>query len=145
MSEKKIIVDPARLPLFDRDFFGSREIVSRIGNGAIGGKASGLVFVKDSLISEFAGKPSGNIEVGIPRFVVITTDFFDRFMARNYLYDIALSDQSDQYIAHAFQKADLPPEIVGDLRGLITAVRQPLAVRSSSRTLTSRKAGIPNV
>ncbi len=132
MSKKKLIVDPARLPLFNRDFFGSKEIVSRIGTGAIGGKASGLVFIKDSLVSEFEGGPFGNIKIGIPRFAVITTDFFDRFMARNHLYDIALSDQPDQYIAHAFQKADMPPEMVGDLRGLIIAVRQPLAVRSSS-------------
>ena len=35
-------------------------------------------------------------------------------------------------IAHAFQQADLPAELVGDLRALVEQVHTPLAVRSSS-------------
>ena len=39
---------------------------------------------------------------------------------------------SDDRIANAFQKSDLPFELLGDLRALIVQVRTPLAIRSSS-------------
>jgi hypothetical protein len=53
-------------------------------------------------------------------------------MTRNNLKDIAHSDLPDDRIAHAFQQAELPAEHLGDLRGLISCVHTPLAVRSSS-------------
>ena len=37
-----------------------------------------------------------------------------------------------QRIAHAFQKAELPFEVLGDLRSIIEHVHTPLAIRSSS-------------
>ncbi|MBD3290477.1 hypothetical protein GF337_16860, partial [candidate division KSB1 bacterium] len=42
------------------------------------------------------------------------------------------SDQSNARIAHAFQQAELPMQLVGDLRALIAGVHSPLAIRSSS-------------
>ena len=125
--------DEERIPLFDRSFFDSDEVISRIGEGSLGGKAQGLVFASRMLASEFSAKvcPDG-ISVGVPRLVVIATDAFDAFMERNDLYEVALSDLPDDRMAHAFQEADLPTEILGDLRGLIEGVHAPLAIRSSS-------------
>jgi len=121
-----------RIPPFDRSFFESEEVLSRVGSGSLGGKAQGLAFVRKMLSSEFSEGGAGEISVGIPRLVVLATDAFDAFMERNDLYKIALPDLPDERIAHAFQKADLPTEILGDLRGLIVGVRTPLAIRSSS-------------
>jgi hypothetical protein len=53
-------------------------------------------------------------------------------MERNDLAEIANSDLPDDRVAHAFQRAELPAELVGDLRALISGVHSPLAVRSSS-------------
>ena len=39
---------------------------------------------------------------------------------------------ADQRVAHAFLRAELPAELVGDLRALVEQVHVPLAVRSSS-------------
>ena len=117
---------------FDRSFFDSGEVISRIGSGSLGGKAQGLVQVKEMLTSEFGEGEQWEISVEIPRLVVIATDTFDAFMERNDLYEIALSDLPDDRISHAFQKADLPTQVLGDLRGLIEGVRTPLAIRSSS-------------
>jgi hypothetical protein len=63
---------------------------------------------------------------------VLTTDTFEEFIRVNGLREIALSDEPDDRIAHAFQKGSLPVTIVGDLKSLIDQVHQPLAVRSSS-------------
>ncbi len=38
----------------------------------------------------------------------------------------------DDRIGLAFEQADLPVEMLGDLRALITQVKTPLAIRSSS-------------
>jgi len=54
------------------------------------------------------------------------------FLEDNRLWPLARSDAPDAHIALAFQQADLPVELVGDLRALVEQVHQPLAVRSSS-------------
>lgn len=121
-----------RIPLFDRSFFGSDEVISRIGEGSLGGKAQGLAFASRMLASGAPGTFPQGISVGVPRLVVLATDVFDAFMERNDLYEVALSDLPDDRMAHAFQQADLPTEFLGDLRGLIEGVHAPLAIRSSS-------------
>jgi hypothetical protein len=120
------------IPPFRREFFSSDEVASRIGAGALGGKAEGLVRIRDAVMDRFAQRPVRDVAVGIPRMVVLATDAFDRFMERGGLYAVALSDAPDQRIAHAFQKADLPTELLGDLRALVEEAHTPLAVRSSS-------------
>jgi len=72
------------------------------------------------------------IQVVIPTLTVITADLFDLFMEQNKLAGIAFSDARDDLIAQAFQKAELPAQLVGDLRALISQVHTPLAIRSSS-------------
>ncbi len=120
------------IPRFDRDFLGSGERFTRIGNGPLGGKAEGLVFIEEFLASGVKAADFPGIEIGIPRLSVIATDIFDTFLERNGLGDLAQSDESDRQIAHAFQRSELPVEMVGDLRALVEGIHQPLAVRSSS-------------
>ena len=124
--------DDARIPRFDRAFFSSENTFTRIGDGKLGGKTEGLLSIRDTLEEIQTDGAFGPIRIAIPRLTVLATDVFDAFMERNHLFDVALSGQPDERIAHAFQKADLPSEILGDLRGLIEKVHTPLAVRSSS-------------
>jgi Pyruvate phosphate dikinase, AMP/ATP-binding domain len=71
------------------------------------------------------------LSIDVPATVVVATDVFDAFVSRNGLG--ALADTlGDRELAVAFQRADLPAEVVGDLWDLVRQVRQPLAVRSSS-------------
>jgi hypothetical protein len=120
------------VPRFNRAFFRSGRSFSRIGGGEIGGKARGLVFIRDILEEEFGPEKVEEIAIDIPTFVVIATNAFDAFIERNGLRDVALSDLPDDRIAHAFQQGELPAEILGDLRAITEEVRSPLAVRSSS-------------
>jgi phosphoenolpyruvate synthase/pyruvate phosphate dikinase len=110
----------------------SNEQLTFIGSGSSGGKAQGLAFINDILTSEFISGDFHGVHVGIPTMSVIRSDVFDAFMKRNDLFEIAFSDLPDERIAHAFQKASLPTEILGDLRALATRVDTPLAIRSSS-------------
>ncbi|MFO7894422.1 MAG: PEP/pyruvate-binding domain-containing protein [Longimicrobiales bacterium] len=116
---------------FDRRFFRSDAVFSRIGEGGLGGKADGLIRIRNTLDERLEGRVDG-VEVGIPRVVVIATGPFDQFMEENDLHELAVSDAPDDRIAHAFQNGDLPTEMLGDLRSVAAEVRSPLAVRSSS-------------
>jgi phosphoenolpyruvate synthase/pyruvate phosphate dikinase len=120
------------LTAFDRHFFTGKEKFTCIGSGSIGGKAHGLANMKDILEKEIEPRFQAEVQVNIPTLTVIATNFFDLFLRENNLYDIAYSDMRDDQIAHAFQKAALPVELVGDLRALIAQVHSPLAIRSSS-------------
>jgi len=117
--------------LFDRRFFEQRR--SRIGSGAVGGKAQGLLMAAEILDRERAEMDVPGIAVEIPALTVVAAGAFDAFVDRNGLRElIRAEDLADERIVHAVRRADLPAEIVGDLRALAHEVRAPLAVRSSS-------------
>ena len=63
---------------------------------------------------------------------VIAADCYSDFIQRNHLSDLKFDDMTDSRIGHAFQQADLPTELLGDLRALSEQVKTPLAIRSSS-------------
>ncbi len=120
------------IPRFDRRFFESDDVISRIGKGSMGGKASGLAFAHTILKENFPEGKFEGLEVSIPRFVVVGTSVYDAFMEHNDLADATSGDLCDDRIANAFLSAEFPAMFAGDLRGLISSVRVPLAVRSSS-------------
>ena len=119
---------------FRREHFDKYSNFARIGKGSMGGKARGLAFL-DSIIKrnpdfdDFDGK---NVQITLPRTVVLCTDIFDEFMDENGLYGIALSDASNEEILRHFLKAELPKMLGDDLAAFINAVTTPIAVRSSS-------------
>ena len=124
MNKKKIS--------FDRNLMYKHSSFNFIGNDEPGGKASSLILMKDIIDSVFVNNKYNDITVDIPNMTVILTDIFDLFMKENDLYQIALSDHSDDIIANAFQKASLPAFVDGDLMSLISKIHKPLAIRSSS-------------
>ncbi len=130
MSGTKIFT--SELPLFDRKFWQGAFRCTQIGTGAIGGKASGLAFIKDLLTEQISPSSFPNVEISVPTMAVIATDCFDQFMSQNHLGDLSFEMMSDARIANAFQKADLPMELLGDLRAVTLQVKTPLAIRSSS-------------
>jgi len=116
---------------FDRDFLSGKERFTYIGQGSIGGKAQGLLDIKYALTELDAGY-APDIRIDIPVLTVIATNYFDLFLEQNNLHELAASDLRNDQIALAFQRGDLSPQLVGDLRALISQVNFPLAVRSSS-------------
>lgn len=120
------------LTRFDREFIDPEHRFKFVGSGALGGKAHGLAFIQSILSSNFPSAGFPQMEVSIPSLTVLRTDVFDAFMQRNKLSEVAVSNASDGSIAHRFQQAELPAEILGDLRAIVEQVRTPLAVRSSS-------------
>jgi hypothetical protein len=102
------------------------------GSGSLGGKAQGLVRIQQILENGFDAGAHRAFTVGVPRFAVITTDLFDRFMEHNGLHDLAFSDMKDAHLANAFLHARLPQALSDFLRAYIQNMHAPVAVRSSS-------------
>jgi len=117
---------------FDRKFYDRDIRIRSIGSGSIGGKAQGLALLNDLLSLDFERSEFPQIQINIPSLIVIRTGVFDAFMKRNSLYEVAFSNASDDRITNAFLRADLPFEVLGDLRTIIEQVNTPLAIRSSS-------------
>ena len=120
--------------VFEKERFDRYSNFARIGKGSMGGKGRGLAFI-DAIIKKYPETDSVNgtkVNITIPRTVVICTDLFDRFMADNNLYPLALSPAPDSEIHRAFLAARLPDELTDDLSALLDVVDKPLAVRSSS-------------
>ncbi len=122
----------ADLPAFDRNFWDGTFRFTRIGTGSLGGKAGGLVFIKDLLADAIDSAAFPGVEVNVPTMAVVATDCFHDFIHLNHLFDLKFDELSDDYIGHAFQNGDIPAELLGDLRALSDQVKTPLAIRSSS-------------
>jgi len=123
---------PEEIPRFDRTFSENGLTFSRIGSGGIGGKASGLKLIHDRILPHIDTEKFPYVTVTVPTLTVICADVFRAFVERNDLAPLASDVVSDDRVAHAFQKAELPAELVGDLRAVIAQFHTPLAVRSSS-------------
>ena len=95
-------------------------------------KLSGLIFAKELLEETIGISAFPDLDLNVPTMAVIATDCFDEFIARNHLGELPVDELPDDRIGHAFQQADLPVELLGDLRALIAQVKTPLAIRSSS-------------
>ena len=117
---------------FDPSTYNDAIWFSRLGNGSLGGKARGLTFLNHILSKyDLYGKWE-DVRVLVPRTLVITTEYFDRFILENGLQYVINSDLTDTEILSEFVASTLPAELTDALRVFIRNVRRPLAVRSSS-------------
>ena len=127
-----IISSPETIPEFSEDFYSKDFNFCRMGSGSIGGKAGGLFFIQDEICNLAKENKNTTIEISYPKTIVICTDYFDQFLKENDLFQVAHSNTSDNYIAHDFQRANLPKQLVKELKIFYQYTRTPLAIRSSS-------------
>ncbi len=115
---------PGADPL-ERDF-------TRIGGGSMGGKARGVAFTTSQLAHHPIHEKYPDITIEVPRTIVLCTEIFDRFIDRYDLRHRAMEANSDEEICRLFLSCPLDEELHSDLEAILSNVRYPLAVRSSS-------------
>lgn len=106
---------------------------ARLGSGSIGGKGRGLAFLNHTIVKHSLYDRWKDTRVFVPRTLVISTDFFDRFIKDNGLKYVINSDVSDSELLSEFVASPLPKELRESLKAFLKVVRKPLAIRSSSR------------
>lgn len=117
---------------FQRDRFDEISFFSRIGSGSVGGKGRGLAFIDLQIKRKHLSYKYPGVVITIPRTVVLTTQVFDDFMEDNNLYDLALTEHSDEEVLDAFLNARTSKRIRQDLEAVISVMTNPIVVRSSS-------------
>ncbi len=117
---------------YSRKTYGPHVKFSRIGKGAMGGKAKGLAFM-DKIISTYLyPEILPDMNITMPRTIVLCSDIFDEFLNENDLRDEDLYNMPDERIAVRFMESDLPAILLGDLRAFVRETKVPIVVRSSS-------------
>ena len=106
---------------------------SRVGAGSLGGKARGLAFLSHILQKYDLYNTWEDVHVMVPRTMVITTEYFDRFIKENGLKYVINADISDSELLSEFVASTLPREVIDALRAFIRVSKGPIAVRSSSK------------
>ena len=106
---------------------------AKIGQGSVGGKARSLAFMS-ALLQEnpMIQEKFPEINIIIPKTLVITTDSFEAFVTQNNLESFARENFADEEVTESFLKADLPDWLIRELKTYLSKVRYPLSVRSSS-------------
>lgn len=108
--------------------------VHLIGEGHVGGKAAGIMFVKDHM--ERTPLTLYDDLILFPDSTVLTTSVFDEFIQGNRLAQVVQArcrgELSPEKMAEEFLAADLPTWSVQRLRNFLERERRPLVVRSSS-------------
>ena len=117
---------------FSPEYFDPNTQIVRIGNGSLGGKGRGLAFISYLIEKYKLRNKHKGIEILIPPTVAITTEYFDRFIEENSLYEVAMSDIDDSELERLFLAAKLPEGLLENLREYVHKVTEPIAVRSSS-------------
>jgi hypothetical protein len=132
---------------FDRSKFDEYLFFSRIGQSSLGGKARGLAFISSILKTENLSARYPGVLVSVPPTVVLSTDIFDEFMRINDLYKASLASMPDEEILQVFLKSNLPRKVTDDLHSISCILKNPIAIRSSSKledSLFQPFAGIYN-
>lgn len=112
--------------------FQAEELMVKLGEGYLGGKAQGLAKIKDILLASLNPNEFPDVTISIPKMVVLSTEIFDQFILHNNLKDVIHAGVDDERLALKFQQAELPLGVLGELRKLVMETHLPLAVRSSS-------------
>ena len=119
---------------FDRNNYHPHSRFIRLRPGSLGGKGRGLAFLLflRSTFTEGFRKEFPDVDIQIPKTVVIGTDEFDQFMRDNNLYDFVAEGHSDLEIKEQFLESKMADALWEDLRFIYGDKTRPLAVRSSN-------------
>lgn len=117
---------------FDKDKYDEYLGFARIGEGSLGGKGRGLAFIDSFLKRHKLFKKYADVNISIPRTVVISTEVFDEFIEQHDLIRFAASSNDDEEILNKFISKPLPKWVLDDVQAFLNIVKRPIAVRSSS-------------
>ena len=109
----------------------------RLGKGSIGGKGRSIAFVNSLIVHHGLLERFDNLEIRIPKTIVIGTDEYDHFMGPRDAAELLKLD-SDAQITERLLDGELSAPLVRDLWTAFHALKGPLAVRSSSLLEDSR-------
>ncbi|MCS5531592.1 MAG: DUF5752 family protein, partial [Candidatus Poseidoniales archaeon] len=116
----------------DHDAEGGEIGFQRIGRGSLGGKGRGLAFFFTRMPDLGLEDKFPEVNFIIPRSVVLSTNIFEDFIEKNNLSRYAHEDHLDSEVDAAFIAGDLSEKVRDELLAIVSRLKWPLAIRSSS-------------
>lgn len=108
------------------------ENIIQIAEGSLGGKGRGIAFVNNLIQNTNISELYPDVNIRLPKTVLIGTEEFKSFIDRNRLERVIHSKIDYSKLRKRFAKGELSPDVVSKLRRKIKNYKKPLAVRSSS-------------
>ncbi|HZO16335.1 MAG TPA: PEP/pyruvate-binding domain-containing protein, partial [Polyangiaceae bacterium] len=108
----------------------------RVGRGSVGGKGRAVAFVSAQIVRHGLLQRYKDLQIRVPKTVVLGTDAFETFMDR--VDRAGLTSLTDEGVTERMLAASLPDEVMRDLHKAWINLKGPLAVRSSSLLEDSR-------
>jgi len=115
---------------FNKNNIDENSIILKIGDGSLGGKGRGLSFLNALFTVSKLEKKFRNSVISIPKTCIITTNYFDEFIYKNYLY-IDYDFHTDEEITNFFFQGTLSDNLKEHLKHLLEIFTKPIIVRSS--------------
>ena len=104
------------VPSFDESLCRDENCMMRLGDGSVGGKGRGLVFIRSLLDNLNFSQYIQGISVKIPLTAFIGIDEFERFLEQNNLWSFAYYEAPPEAVRLRFLEAPLPEGLIGRLR-----------------------------
>ncbi len=105
----------------------------KIGQGSLGGKARGLGFISVLLHqNEKLHEKYTEININIPKTMVVCTDGFESFVTQNNLQEYSKEGFTDDEVTKGFLNAEMPEWLMKEIEAYLKKARYPMSVRSSS-------------
>ena len=117
---------------FDKEIFDSCIQFSKLGEGSMGGKASGLAFSDVFLNRNLTHSQIDGVKISIPRSLVVCTDIYDKFIEQNKIFTRIPEGLNDESILDIFLDSDFEDEWKENIKIFLKYTNKPIAVRSSS-------------
>ena len=119
------------LPDFEEKILRDDNSISRLGDGSVGGKGRGIVFIRSLLDNFDFSKHLDGLDVKIPRTAFVGIDEFENFLESNGLWSFAFYEAEPEEVRSRFLAAYHDDELRDRLRRFVASTSRPLAVRSS--------------
>ena len=132
IDESIILKKELHVVEFDPANFDPNKNFMRICPGSLGGKARGIAFSNSLLSESNLENEFPNVTIRVPKSYVIATAEYDTFMRDNNIWKKAVKAKTNKKIDTLFQKAKLSQSILNALQAIISEIKHPIAVRSSS-------------
>lgn len=118
---------------FSEDTFEKEIHLSKFGEkGSLGGKGRGIAFMGTVFGLDDINDEYENIDINIPNTTIITTYYFDKFIAEFELEELLDDEKTDEEIQKLIFSKNLPKELKKFIEFFVNKVDYPIAVRSSS-------------
>jgi hypothetical protein len=122
------------IPYYDAASCQDENCLSRLGDGSVGGKGRGLIFIRSLLDNVSFPRYIQGIDVKVPRTSFIGIDEFELFLESNGMWSYAFYESAGEHqdeLRARFLRTSLSDSLEERLRNFAAGTDRPLAVRSS--------------